>query len=91
MTDDSNDGNGTLSEEEREAVNKFTELVCDNMPEAMSTNDIIRLCGHFLTSYSPGPAEAANALAGLTMALKGFYEDNSECDCPECRAKRNIQ
>ena len=62
---------------------QFARLVEANMPEKMSGEDIIFICGRIITSYLDIEG-ALFGLKALTASLLKYYTGEDSCDCPEC-------
>ena len=77
----------------REEIDAFHALMQANMPEAMTTEDIIQFCGGMITDYSSSFADAKRTVMLMARLLEDFYigEPNDECACPQCTEKRKAK
>ena len=70
----------------------FVNNYLDSMPDVLSVAQVLRIVCGTIAAFSTGPSDAAKTLALCVAELQRFYaeNDNIDCNCPECVAKRNI-
>jgi len=81
-----------MTDDRTKKGDKFVNDYLDSMPEQLSLEHVVRIACGTIAAFSTGPSDAAKTLAICVTELQRFYAENDDidCNCPECVAKRNI-